>query len=686
MKYCTVCKGKYDDSVSFCPTDGEVLEGDPSSIVGTVLDGQYKIESLLGKGGMGAVYLARHILLGDRVAIKILPAEVRNNAEWLRRFRREGQAARRFRHANAVTVYDLRTAGDGTIYMVMEYVEGHTLDAELKSHGRFTAAEAFEILEPIMSVLNTAHAMGVVHRDLKPENIMMGKATTGGESSIKLLDLGIAKMREIAGVESSGTTELTMAGQVLGTPYYMSPEQWGELARDGNPEVDGRTDIYSLGLVAYEMISGQRPYAAVTLHELRREHISVSPPSLCARFPDVPLGFSEAIDRAIAKDRGDRQATAGELAAQLRAGLAESTSHAPAGRTFPDIPYPESSSAHTLGAPEALNTKSDVNADTIITIDAVPTTPPSAPQPVKPPAKVYGVAADPGAVQAPPAPAGVNDLGSSVTILQAPKTPAPGVAVQKKSRGKPLVFVGAGVLLLVLVVVGVGGIVAVSWLKAKPNDDSSGANAGNRKSAKGANDPANAGIATTTTAVGRYWLEVLPKKGIISPPLRVAGAVPLASGQAFQFHFEFGENGYLYIIGPGEQNQPTAFLTAMPAAISGLESNQVTKGGDFSFPSGIEHWLELDKKPGTENYTIIFSPEPLSSPAFLGSQATGKPLSDTEQAELNDFLAKYKTSEPVTEVNDKDAGAPFVTVKLARPGESQDANRPVIFEVRIEHK
>ena len=122
MKFCTLCKAKYDDNVSFCSIDGEVLEDDPSSFVGTVLDGQYQIESLLGKGGMGAVYLARHILLGDRVAIKVLPPEMRNNAEWLRRFRREGQAARRFRHPNAGTVYDLRTAGDGTIYMVMEYV------------------------------------------------------------------------------------------------------------------------------------------------------------------------------------------------------------------------------------------------------------------------------------------------------------------------------------------------------------------------------------------------------------------------------------------------------------------------------------------------------------------------------------------------------------------------------------
>src|SRR5207248_2853023 len=169
MKYCPTCNAKYDDNVSFCAIDGEVLEDDATHIVDSVPDGQYHIESMIGKGGMGAVYRARHILLGDKVAIKILPPEVRNNAEWLRRFRREGQAARRFRHVNAVTVYDLRTAADGTIYMVMEYVEGHTLDAELKMRGRFTAAEAFEILEPIMSVLNTAHAMGVVHRDLKPE-------------------------------------------------------------------------------------------------------------------------------------------------------------------------------------------------------------------------------------------------------------------------------------------------------------------------------------------------------------------------------------------------------------------------------------------------------------------------------------------------------------------------------------
>src|SRR5207302_4873971 len=288
MKYCSTCNEKFDDSISFCPKDGEVLEEDPSSLVGTALDGQYQIEAVLGKGGMGAVYRARHILLGDRVAIKVLPPEMRSNTEWLRRFQREGQAARRFRHPNAVTVYDLRTSADGTIYLVMEYVEGNTLDVELRKRGTFSAAEAVAVLGPIMGVLNAAHAMGVVHRDLKPENIMIGKASTGGESVVKLLDLGIAKLREVAGAEKTGNTNLTIAGQMLGTPYYMSPEQWGELPPDGNSEIDGRADIYSLGVVLYEIVAGARPFKGMTLPELRREHIAVTPPPLNQVASNIP--------------------------------------------------------------------------------------------------------------------------------------------------------------------------------------------------------------------------------------------------------------------------------------------------------------------------------------------------------------------------------------------------------------
>src|SRR6266850_505423 len=360
MKYCTICKVKYDDSVSFCPVDGEVLDDDPSSIVDTVLDGQYQIEKMLGKGGMGAVYLARHILLGDRVAIKILPPEVRNNAEWLRRFRREGQAARRFRHANAVTVYDLRTAADGTIYMVMEYVEGHTLDAELRRRGRFSPAAAFTVIEPIMSVLNAAHAMGVVHRDLKPENIMIGNPGAGGEQTVKLLDLGIAKMREIAGADTGGTTALTMAGQVVGTPYYMSPEQWGELPRDGSSEIDGRADIYSLGLVIYELIAGQKPFGGLTLSELRREHVHVKPAPLSEIVANVPPAFSDALARSIAKDRSERQETAGQLANELKAALA-------AEGLSPSMPLPGvSPAAAVVGESRRALTGAERTAPTVV--------------------------------------------------------------------------------------------------------------------------------------------------------------------------------------------------------------------------------------------------------------------------------------------------------------------------------
>ncbi len=670
MKYCTICKAKYDDAFSFCPVDGEVLEDDPSSFVNTVLDGQYQIEAMLGKGGMGAVYRARHILLGDRVAIKILPPEMRNNAEWLRRFRREGQAARRFRHPNAVTVYDLRTASDGMIYMVMEYVEGHTLDAELKARGSFTPAEAFEILEPVMSVLNAAHAMGVVHRDLKPENIMIGKMTTDGEPTVKLLDLGIAKLREVAGADGGGNTALTMAGQMLGTPYYMSPEQWGELPRDGNPEIDGRADIYSLGLVFYETIAGQRPYSALTLLELRKEHVSATPRRLDEVVPDVPAAFSDAIERAIAKDRGDRQATANELAAELKESLATAApgQHARSERA-------------TVEIGKGSETKSDVDAPTIITLDVAPGVDPKVPV-AAPAASPQGQAALASSATI----AESADMASSITVPQAPKPKlaqpqevspevvAPVPQTTAPPRRRSILPIIGGVLVLLLVVGGVGGFFLMNWMKAKPADT----NGGNK------NASSNSSTAETATAkeAARYWLEIAPATAA-GQSLRVAGVVPLASGQSFKFHFTLGEDGYLYIIGPGEQNAPTAFLTTKPSPDSGLQTNRVQKGIDFSFPGGNDHWLTLDKKPGAENYTLIFSPTPLSSPQFLSAEATGRPLTATEQMDLTSFLAKYKANSPAAELNDKNAAEPFMTVKLPASGASGNPN---VFEIRIEHK
>ena len=665
MKYCTVCKEKYEDSVSFCPVDGEVLEGDPASIVNTVLDGQYQMEALLGKGGMGAVYRARHILLGDRVAIKVLPPEVRTNAEWLRRFRREGQAARRFRHPNAVTVYDLRTSADGTIYMVMEYVEGHTLDAELKKRGSFTARDAFEILTPIMSVLDTAHSMGVVHRDLKPENIMIGNPSGNGGPVVKLLDLGIAKMREIAGVDSGGNTALTMAGQVLGTPYYMSPEQWGEIPRDENLEIDGRADIYSLGLVFYELILGRRCYSGNTLNELRREHVSATPKPLHEVVTSVPMGFSNAIQKATAKDRADRQPTTAVLASELKAGL-ETAAQGGFSAGVGEL-------AQTISTVSDLQTNSDVNAPTVIGLDASATAVPSnvssstAARKVETPKPI--IAADPnmsGATLVESA-----DMVSSVTIQQQPKVTAPPlpnvtpVHVAPASKSKAGLMIGLVVLLVVLVGGGVGGFFIYKKLKAKQVTETT---------SSGTTTPP-----LTPTEVTRYWLMVEPPNEN-EKPARVAGLVPVASGQKFQMRFVFAESGYVYIIGPNEQNKPTVFLSTKPSTGTGLKTNEVKAGKEFSFPNG-DGLLGLDNKPGTDKFTVVFSKTRLESPSFTTAEVTGEALSSSQLAEFSDFVAKYTAKSPIIELDDTNNQMQFVRVKV----NADQLGNPIVFEVRIQH-
>jgi len=667
MKYCTSCKAKYDDSVSFCSIDGEVLEADPASIVDTVLDGQYQMEALLGKGGMGAVYRARHILLGDRVAIKVLPPEVRTNAEWLRRFRREGQAARRFRHPNAVTVYDLRTAADGTIYMVMEYVEGHTLDHELKTRGQFSAREAFEILTPIMSVLDTAHAMGVVHRDLKPENIMVGRPAEGGEPVVKLLDLGIAKMREIAG-DNGGNTALTMAGQVLGTPYYMSPEQWGEIPRDGSSEIDGRADIYSLGLVFYEMILGRRCFAGNTLHELRREHVATTPAPLHELVADVPGGFSEAIVRATAKDRGDRQATTRVLADELRAGL-----DTPSRSTGPINERP-AMLAETVAIPRGVQTNSDVNAPTILTVEPASTSPIGRQPAAASDATIYEPAKPERAPVKPEAPAATVAESAAASIVTVPHVPKPVPEIAKvapavpASKSKAGLLIGVAVVLILIIAGGVGAFLI--WNKSRAT--TAGEGTGNTNTA---------GSEAAPRVFSRYWLELEPAAAG-GRPTRVAGLVPFASGQSFKFHFTFDEDGYLYIFGPGgDTNEPTAFLTTKPLAQTGVTSNKVTNGVEFSFPKGDGNNLTLDKNPGTDLFTVVFSKTPLPSPSFFSEQVTGEPLPAAQQADLKTFVARYQDKRPVTELDESNAQAPFVKVKAP----ADQTNNPIVFEIRIQH-
>jgi serine/threonine-protein kinase len=652
MKFCPACSSKFDDNVSFCPTDGEVLEEDPHSFVGSVLDGQYQIEALLGRGGMGAVYRARHILLGDRVAIKMLPPEMRSNTEWLRRFQREGQAARRFRHPNAVTVYDLRTSGDGTIYLVMEYVEGTTLDAELKKRGRFSPGDALATLKPVISVLDAAHAMGVVHRDLKPENIMIGKAATGGDPSVKLLDLGIAKLREVAGAEKTGNTNLTVAGQMLGTPYYMSPEQWGELPHDGSSEIDGRADIYSLGVLMYEIIAGRRPFTGLTMLELRKQHVTEKPKPLRDVAPDVPVDFSNAIARALAKDRSDRQSTAGELERELETALAsagEMSTSIPATLVGP-APFEnrlvtEANRRTPTVDDSAAMTRLDASAEPVASSQAatIPTVVVSAEE------LAAREAAKPR--QAPQASA-------------QPQVPAP---VPKKRTG--LFLVGAVIVVILFALA--GGVYALMRYRAA------------RTTSASTTAPASgADLAAPPHEVARYWLEVDAKGA--AEVWRAGDLVTMQSGQSFKFHFSPNEGGYLYLIGPGPNNAPAIFLSAKPSGSSGVKTNEVRSGVDFTFPADVSskaNFITLDQTAGTDEFTFVFSREPIETPSFFAG-TSNRLLTPDELRDWDAFQKQANTSAATIEVV-PGGSSPQAAVKVPQ---NAPEHASVVFRVRIEHK
>lgn len=315
MRVCPLCKNRFSGNFNFCPNDGEVLES-MASMVGLSLDGIYKIESLLGRGIAGDTYLARHILLSDRVVIKSLPPHLINNQDYLREFRHQAQLARRFRHPNAVVVYDLRADSEGLLYMVLEYVEGAKL-TDLGS-GR-SATEAFELLEPIAQALEAAHEMGLYHLDLRPDNIVVTDEPDGGRT-VKLFDLGLAKPPEISGVMVGGNA-VSASGRTLAMAYYLSPEQMRNYFYGETLAVDGRADIYSFALIFYQLVSRRRAFYAHTFFDLTAERLTTSPPLLHEVADGVPEALSAAIARAMAVEPQLRPASFGELLAQWRAVL-----------------------------------------------------------------------------------------------------------------------------------------------------------------------------------------------------------------------------------------------------------------------------------------------------------------------------------------------------------------------------
>lgn len=265
--------------------------------VGTVLAETYEITRLLGQGGMGAVWEAKHLRLQDkRVAIKVLLAEVAKDAESVIRFRREANIASQLGHSNIVQVFDIKELADGSQYIVLEFLEGSEL-ADRMSAGPMHIEQALPIIRQVASALQAAHGKGIVHRDLKPGNVMLVPAEIGGYATeiAKVLDFGISKMQD-------SSTLKTQTSTVLGTPQYMAPEQ----ALGEHKKVDARTDIFALGSIVYEMLSGTIAFSGTTIPEIMFKLVYQEPTPLRELAPYVPQHIADAVHKAMAKDQNDR--------------------------------------------------------------------------------------------------------------------------------------------------------------------------------------------------------------------------------------------------------------------------------------------------------------------------------------------------------------------------------------------
>ncbi|MBI3650998.1 MAG: protein kinase [Acidobacteria bacterium] len=283
----------------------------PGRMIGRLLDAKYQLTAQLGEGGMGTVYRARRVHIGDEVAVKILHSKYVAEEDGIERFRREARAAAMLHHPNVVTIHDYGESGGDAApaYIVMELISGLSLREVLKRQGRLSVDYAITLMSHICAGVAAAHRQNIIHRDLKPDNILIPSAAEEGHVAAKVVDFGIAKLRDL-----SATQALTMTGGMIGTPYYMSPEQCrGET-------LDGRADVYSLGAMMYEMLVGVRPFASPTPTAVVAKHLAETPPPFPAPL-GIPATIEAVIMRALAKDAASRQTDAAVLARELRDAL-----------------------------------------------------------------------------------------------------------------------------------------------------------------------------------------------------------------------------------------------------------------------------------------------------------------------------------------------------------------------------
>lgn len=314
MKRCPTCESNYPSRFSVCPQDGSKLVEASGWAEGNVIRGKYRILSKVGQGGMGAVYKATHVTFEELRAIKVMNPELLGDALFAKRFKQEAVIARKLDHPNAVRVDDIDESEDGLPFMVMEYIEGQSLKELIERQGPLPPLRVRSIIQQVASALNAAHRLGMVHRDIKPANIVLIQTSDGEQA--KVLDFGIAKIRESRSGDSGMT--LTGTGIVIGTPQYMSPEQ--ALGKRGD-QLDGRSDLYSLGVVMYQMLTGELPFKTDTTMQLLLAHINTPPRPVLQARPglDIPPALARVVMKCLEKDPAARPQTGDALIQELTA-------------------------------------------------------------------------------------------------------------------------------------------------------------------------------------------------------------------------------------------------------------------------------------------------------------------------------------------------------------------------------
>lgn len=305
MKLCLVCNFKFEDEQELCPKDySKLVPLGKDPLIGKVIQDRYRIDSMIAKGSMGVVYKATQELIGREVAVKVLHGYLIDDEESTKRFHKEAKAASRLNHPNITTLYDYGVLGRGQPYIVMDLLRGCSLSDVLKQRDYLPLDEALIIFRQVCDALGEAHKRGVVHRDIKPENIMLEYTDKG--VNVKVVDFGIAKFLQ----EQDDTIgKITKTGTVCGSPTYMSPEQC-----DDN-KIDHRSDLYSLGIVLYETITGRVPFSNKDIYAVMTMHVRDVPAPLRQMRPDLdfPAYLQAVVDRALAKSPDDRYQSAAEL-------------------------------------------------------------------------------------------------------------------------------------------------------------------------------------------------------------------------------------------------------------------------------------------------------------------------------------------------------------------------------------